>query len=192
MTAAHSTVLYDVKDATIYPLTGDVNGASAPTYGSGIDVPGINAIAIDPNLVSAEIKGDSRVYATKARIDKLTGSFTYSELDLDVLAVLLGGTVYDSGTGSTEVAKYYFKSAELPYFKLEVLIDDVREELAEAVIVLPKVKLDGASLISQSSDSFAQPSANFAAIAPYALIDTYADVLGWVELRETTGWTPGA
>lgn len=192
MAANNSSVLYDIKDCTVYPLVSDVTGASAATYGTGIDVPGINALSLDPNIISAEIKGDSRVYATKARIDKLTGAITYSELALDVLAVILGGSIVDTGTGSSEIATYNFVSDELPYFKIEALIEDVTDDLAEVVIVIPKAKITGSSLVAQTSDNFAQPSFDFAGVGLSALKSGVANVLGWVEMREATSWVAGS
>lgn len=94
MTVSHETVMFDVHDCQVAALLSDSAGA-IPTFGPWVDVPGISEVGLDPNFVTAELKGDARVIAKKGRIDRLNFSGTYSKLDLDVLAVLIGSTVSD-------------------------------------------------------------------------------------------------
>lgn len=91
---AHQTVMFDVHDAKVRALLSD-SSSKIPTYSEWIDVPGISEVGLDPNFVTAELKGDARVIAKKGRIDRLNFSGTYAKLDLDVQAVLLGSTVSD-------------------------------------------------------------------------------------------------
>jgi hypothetical protein len=155
---SHESVVYDVHDAKVYPLLTDATGA-APTYGTGVDVPGITELSADPNIVSAELKGDGKVIAKKGRTDRINGSATYGKLSLDALAVILGGTVGDSA--STQAGYRLAGPAPLPYFKLEAKIDDVDVGIGDLHIMIYKCQLTGGTLISTSSDNFNQPSFDF-------------------------------
>lgn len=185
MPISHSTVIFDVNDCWVYPLLTDVAGAS-PTYGAGKDVPGIAEVGVDPNIVTAELKGDARIIATKGRTDRLSFSATYGKLAGDVLAVILGGTVTDAGTTPNQTSTMRLKSpAALPYFKVEFQIQDVDEGLGDLKVVLYKCKLTGGTLLGSSSDSFGQPSFDADCIAINGTIGGDIGVMGdWI-LRET-------
>lgn len=185
MPLAHSTVIFDVHDCKVYPLLTDALGSS-PTYGAGIDVPGIAEVGVDPNIVTAELKGDARIIATKGRTDRLSFSCTYGKLSGDVIATILGGTTTDTGTTPNMTATVRLKSpASLPYFKIEFKIDDVDEGIGDLRTILYKCKLTGGTLLGSSSDNFGQPSFDADCIAINGTIDSDVGVMGdWV-LRET-------
>lgn len=94
MSLSHQTVMFDVHDAAVAPLLTDPKDR-LPTYGPLVDVPGISEVGLDPNFVTAELKGDARVIAKKGRIDRMNFSGTYAKLDLDVQAVIFGTQVAD-------------------------------------------------------------------------------------------------
>lgn len=154
MTAATQTVMFDVEDFKVYPLLSDT-GAS-PVYGPGVDVPGISEVSVEPNLISAELKGDGgRILAKKGKIDRFKMKATYGLLDLDVLAVVMGGAV---DTATTDVSKYRAVSGrQLPYFKATFQIVDVESGLGEVVVELYKSQMTGGKLLGQKTDDFGQP-----------------------------------
>lgn len=164
MAANKSTITFDVHDCKVYPVTADATGSI--TYGSGVDVPGIQEVTLEPNFVTAELKGDGKVLAKKGKVDRLNFSGTYSEMSLDVLAVIFGGSVTTGGTGSSETAAYEFTGQSLPYFKIEFLISDLESDLAELVVVLNKCQITGGTLVNGSTDNFGTPSFTAEAILP--------------------------
>lgn len=162
MAAAHESVLYDVHDFKVYPLLSDSTAAS-PTYGAAVDIPGIAEASMEPNLVTAELKGDARVIAKRGRTDRFKCSAKYGKLALDALVVILGGAVADTANS----AKYSLTSpAPLPYFKTAFKIDDVDVGLATCHVILYKCQLTGGTLITQSTDNFGQPTFDLEAIQP--------------------------
>jgi hypothetical protein len=167
MAAIRETVLFDVSDYKVYPLLTDSVSAS-PTYGAAIDVPGINKVSVDPNLITAELAGDAKVIAKRGKTDRIKVSALYGKLSLNVLVAIMGGAVTDSGTGSTEEATYDLlaSAASLPYFKSEFKVDDLDTGLATVHCVLPKCQLTGAKLIDQAYTNFGQPSFDLEAIPP--------------------------
>lgn len=162
MPLTHETVVYDVHDAKVYPMLTDATGAS-PTYGAAVDVPGIAEISAEPNLVTAELKGDATVIAKKGRVDRINVSATYGKLSLDAIQVIMGGAKGD--TASTQAGYRISAPASLPYFKLEAQIKDLDIGVGSLRIVLYKCQLTGGTLISTSSDNFNQPSFDAEALA---------------------------
>lgn len=162
MPLTHTTVVYDVNDAKVYPMLSDSVG-SAPTYGSAVDVPGITEISAEPNLVTAELKGDATVIAKKGRVDRINVSATYGKLSLDALSVILGGTKGD--TASTQAGYRLASPASLPYFKLEFQVLDLDIGIGSLSVVLYKCQITGGTLIHTSSDNFNQPSFDAEGIA---------------------------
>lgn len=167
MAIAHETVVYDVHDFKVYALTVDTGGgASALTYGAAVDVPGIAEVSMEPNFLTAELKGDARIIAKKGRVDKINISATYGKVSLDVLAVILGGTIVDAGSGSTETARWrLLGDNSLPYFKCEFKIADVDTGLGDVTVVLYKGQLTGGTLLSGTTDEFGQPEMQIEGIA---------------------------
>lgn len=157
----HETVVFDVHDCKVYDLVSDVAGAS-PVFGAAVDVPGIAEVGLDPNLVTAELKGDARVIAKKGRTDRFNFSATYGKLAMDVLDVILGFVVDD--VADTHVNARLKAPASLPYFALRFTIDDTSVGLGSLQTHLYKCQLTGGTLLGSSSDNFGQPSLQLEAI----------------------------
>ena len=114
------TKLYSVQDAKIAALTADPAGGSA-TYGTLIDVPGIQEMSISGDVEVKTLRGDNTKLASNASITNIQVSVTHAKLSLDVLSAIIGGTVTDAGTGSAETSTWDLlgTNATLPPFKLE-------------------------------------------------------------------------
>lgn len=166
---SHETVVYDVHDCKVYPMLTDVAG-SAPTYGPGVDVPGIAEVSVEPSFANSELKGDARVMAKKGRVDKMSFSATYGKVALDVLKIITGGTIVDIEDVSAE----WFLTGDnsLPYFKLEFKISDVDLGLGDLHVTLYKCNLTGGTLLGGSSDEFGQPEMELEAIAVEGTLPT--------------------
>ena len=178
MAADKSTITFDVADCKVYAMLTDTDMEA--TYDDAVDVPGIQEVTVEANFVTAELKGDGgKVLAKKGKIDRLNFSATYSELSLEVMAVIYGGTTSTAGTGSSETASYSFNSRSLPYFKVEFLINDIESDLAEIAMVLDKCQVTGGSIMGGSTDNFSQPKFDAEAI-----LSAYTGNFGTVEFRE--------
>lgn len=155
MAVGHETVVFDVDDCKVYQMLTDSSASANPTYGAAVDVPGIAEVSLEPNFVTAELKGDATVIAKKGRVDRMNVSATYGKVALDVLAVILGGSVVDGA----DTATYELLGANsLPYFKIEFRISDVELGLGSVNVVLFKAQLTGGTLLGGSSDEFGQPT----------------------------------
>lgn len=177
MALAQSTVVYDVHDAKVYPLLTDATNAS-PSYGTGVDIPGISQVSFDPNIVSAELKGDASVIARKGRTDRFNFSAQFSKISLPVMKTIMGGQI-DELTADTRTQFFLDSPASLPYFKFAFKIDDLDVGLGSLIVTLMKCQITGATLMQQQSDQFGQPTFQGQAISPdgnmpMALIDLWS------------------
>jgi hypothetical protein len=161
MPVSHESVVYDVDDFKVYAMTADT-GAS-PTYSAAVDVPGINSVSMDPNVVSAEVKGDGRVIARRGRVDRMTCSAQYAKVDIDVLPVILGGWTVDQTDATFRISA---TTNNLPYFKAAFKITNLDVGVGDLHVTLFKCQITGGTLIGVSADNFGQPSFDFEAIAP--------------------------
>lgn len=112
--------LYSVQDAKISPLTADPAGGAA-VYGTALDVPGIQEMAITGEVEVKTLRGDNVKLATNAAISNIQVAVTHAKVSLDVLAAIVGGAVTDSGTTPAQKSVWDLSAnnANLPPFKLE-------------------------------------------------------------------------
>jgi hypothetical protein len=168
MAAATQTTVYDVADCKVYALLTDTAGAS-PTYGAAVDVTGVSQVSLDPNVLTAEVNGDSTVIAKRGKIDRLKSKVQFAYVSLPVINVITGGTLTALGVDPTAEARWDFYGGKaLPYFKLEFLIAgvDSGSALSELQVILYKCIITVESFMAQSYNTFGQPSFDLEAIQP--------------------------
>lgn len=183
---SRNTVVFDIDDCKVYALLTDPTGAP-PTYGAAIDVPGISQVSLDPNFVTAELKGDGQVIAKRGRIDKLGFSCTYGKLSLDVLDILIGSSTVTSGgvtPNRTQVLMLAAPSA-LAEFKIEFRIVDLDQGIGSLNVVLYRCVLTGGTLLGGSTDQFGQPSFTAEAVPVNGTVETIARPMARISLHET-------
>lgn len=120
MPISRVTKLYSVQDAKISPLLTDPAGGSA-TYGTPIDVPGIQTMEISGDVEVKKLRGDNGPLATNSVISNIQVAVNYAKLSFDVLKAIIGGVVTDSGTTPAQKSIWALNptNATLPPFKLE-------------------------------------------------------------------------
>lgn len=119
MPLSHVSKLYAVSDSKIAKVTADPAGG-ATTYGASTDVPGIKEMSIGGNVNTVELRGDNSLLDQNSTLGNITVSVTHAKLSLDVLAIMLGGTVTDSGTTPNQIASWLLKNTDaFSYFSLE-------------------------------------------------------------------------
>lgn len=161
------TYSFDVEDAKIWPLTADTIG-SGVTYGTGIDVPGINNVTVAPEFISAVLKGDAKTLARRARIDSMTFSVGYSLLSLDVLGALWSATITEPATTSDAQVLELQGAGSLPYFGFGFSILDAEVGIGAINVYGLKTQVTGGNIFDQSTDSFGGRSFQCSAIPTLA------------------------
>lgn len=162
MTLVHSTEAYDVADFKVFPLLTDAAGGTSPTYGSPVDVPGIAAVNLDPQFVSAVLKGDNgKTLAIRSKIDRFQVSFTYDKIALDALAVMLGGVVVDKGSSRSGWGVPI--GGSFPEFGAACSITDIAtdEGLGALHVYWYKAVLTGGQILNAATEKFNQPTGQF-------------------------------
>jgi hypothetical protein len=160
-------ITYNLDDSKLFPLTADPSGGS-PSYGTGIDIPGIQSHTAQAEVINAELKGDAKMLDIYSKVEKFSGSVKHGVMSFDALETLLGGTVSETGTSPNERKSFKMTGASLPgYFKLETQIKYVGGEEcglgADFHVVLYKVKVTGLS-VEYANESHASVSFDYMAI----------------------------
>lgn len=177
MAAAHEAILFDVHDLKVYPLTDDAS--ASPTYGAAVDVYGVAEVGLDPNFVTAELKGDGRIIAKRGKVDRIGFSATYGRLSADVLEVILGTTVTDPS--ATQARARLLAGTSLPYFKVAFRIEDADNGIEDVLVTLYKCQVTGGTLLGQSTDNFGQPSFEAEAIGLASTAANFLDVMADID-----------
>lgn len=188
MTLAKETVILGVNDAKISPIS--VDDSSALTYDAAIDVPGITGIKLTPNIVEKELRGDETILDQHSKLESIDWSFENSIMSLDVLAVLIGGTVTANGVTPNQSQTYKLNNADkAKYFKLEGKSDYT--DMGDAHVVLYKCKASKAEY-SFVGEDYAKVSASGKAIGAKYNGDIKDLVFNETAVDITTGSAPGA
>lgn len=177
MPAAHESILFDVHDFKVYPLT--VDSGASPTYGAGVDVYGVADVSLDPNLVTAELKGDGKIIAKKGKLDRIKFKSTYGRLSADVLGVVLGATVSDPS--ASQARARILAGVSLPYFKAAFRISDADNGIEDVHVTIYKAQITGGTLLGQSSDNFGQPTLDCEGIGLASTAANFLDLMADVD-----------
>lgn len=105
MPLSHFSKVFAVTDAKVAKMLTDVSGGSA-TYSASIDVPGVKTVEISGTVESKELRGDNALLDKDSVLTEVAASVEHAKLSLDVLAVMLGGAVVDSGTTPAQLATW--------------------------------------------------------------------------------------
>jgi hypothetical protein len=115
----HTTPVFSVDNAAWTPMLTDPSGGTA-TYGTKIDVPGIQTVQLDPDVLNKELFGDNAIIAMAAKARRFVFKAMAAKLSLDLLASLMGGAVVDAGTTPNQTSTYtVLNSDSAKYGKFE-------------------------------------------------------------------------
>lgn len=179
---AHESEFYDVARFYVFPLLTDAAGAASPTYGAGLHVPGIAAVSVDPQFVSAELKGDNgAVLATRSKITSEQVQFTYDKIALDILAAVQGGAVVDHGSASRAGWGTKFGTPSKYFGAACSLTDGAVDAGVEAVhCYWYKCTLTGGQRLNAATEKFTQPTGTFSSFRTRSdtPLDSFTEFLG--------------
>src|SRR5438309_2468589 len=97
MALSQVSKVYGIQAAKIYPITTDASGG-ATVYGSGIQVVGAKELVLTPEIQAKELRGDNTLLDADSVLTGLKGTVKFAKVSLDVLNVLTGSLITDSGT----------------------------------------------------------------------------------------------
>lgn len=167
-----------LNDCKVASLSTDV-ASTAATYGSLMDI-NINQMDISSvNYTEAELRYDEILGDVYSKIESIEGSMVAGTFDLDVVAMLTGGTVGTTGSGTAAITSFGLGGDDVPVyckiaFKTEY--DESTSSVKDKHITICKAKVNvNFGTISQGTDGYTTFTFNFKAIP---LKGTYATAAG--------------
>lgn len=163
---SRETILFSIHDMKLYPITDIGDDSTDPTYGSAVDVPGIQEVGLDPEITSATLRGDGKVIDARSVLDTLSLSFGYAKLSLDVLPVLDGGTA-QTGAGADVGKERYIRNSDdvVPEWAASALISEVDNPGAAAKLYVYRARIEGGTLFGANDNEYGTPTFDATAIA---------------------------
>lgn len=158
MAAAHTLRPFGLRDAKVFEIT-----ANTPTYAAGVDIPCVNSAQFDPVVTEAVLEGDDVKCSTHSILENITASITHGGMPMDLYDVIMGASLVDSGSGSTEIVILNLKTSSVrPYFGLA--LDSRADEGGNTLVFLYKAKMVGGGGGTFQKGSFYAPAFNVNAI----------------------------
>lgn len=151
MTISNQTVVLGIDDAKIFEVT--LDNSSSLTYGSAIELPGLQKMEIVSQVTEKPMKNDEKVLDYYVKTDFISWAFNSTKISLEALAVLEGGTLTLSGTTPNRVYTYSTDDSSTPkYFKLEAKANYTTEETGDFHLKMYKCKVNSIDIQYLSSD----------------------------------------
>ncbi len=152
---SHTSKVFAVKDAKVAKLTADPAGGTT-TYGAIVDVPGIRSVSLGGDINTVQLRGDQTLLDSDSVLNNISVTFEYAKLSEDVLAVVMGGAVADTGTTPAQKATWSVLGTDtlFPTFKFEAQVVSVDSPTGDLHIVLYKCKLSDFPEIGTSLDDY--------------------------------------
>lgn len=163
-------VSFGLSDVKIAPWDGD------GTYSTAVDVPSVQQLTVTLQFTSAQLTGDDKITATAARAIGGTGMIRWGSISLEVLEVLLGGSLTSSVASPNNVRNYRVDGGGAnPYFGL--IGKALAENGEDTHVFIPQAKITGdLNIANLAYGEFSVPEAQITMIA-----DEYWGVLSIVQ-----------
>lgn len=129
-----STYVFGAADAKISPLLTD--GSPAPTYGTAIDVPGLQSIEISGENEVKELRGDNRSLVKLSVLQSVEVTLTFAKWDADLYALFTGATKTTDGDSYTVTLG---ADSQPGFFSLEAVSAGASGANSNVSIFLPKL-----------------------------------------------------
>ena len=159
MALTTETKAFELADAKVFLQSADTAGGS-PTYGSPVDIPGVLSLGIAPHFITKELRGDSVIIDLYSKADYIDVKLTNAKIPLNILDMLMGGTVANTGTTPNEIQTYDLSTAdEAGYVKIEG--QAVYADVGDVHVVFYKGKLQAGAEweMADNSGDFAKLTA---------------------------------
>jgi|GEM_PF-5071874 len=136
MTLARESAAFGLNDVKVYPT----NGSGG--WGTGYDVPKITQYAPSVEIGGKMLEGDD----TEDQYSYVKGygaKLAFNKIPMNVLSVVMGGTIADSGTTPSQQVSYTFapRGTTLPLFKLAGQMTKVDDGLGDAHVTLTNCRV---------------------------------------------------
>ena len=139
-----------LQDCKISKMTADSD--TGPTYETALDIPGIQTLELTPEMETKVLDGDDSILDIFSRVRLINFTWNAGKIPLDVLGILLGGSVSQSGTTPNQKAVYSLGSEHPAWFRLEGQAVYAEDGLGDVHVVLYKCKCTGGAAFSLGNE----------------------------------------
>lgn len=186
--------IYAVQHCQVATVTADAVG-SLITYGEWFDVPGIKSLELSGDMDTKELRGDNRLIDQSSIITGLTAAIEHAKVSLQVLAVLLGGTVADKvvAAGTPYAGKgWSLTSASSPKsFGMRCISAAADAPGGAVAYVMSKCSLSGFPELGAAEEDYQTVSLE-ANVNPPTGTSTWLDVVIMDTYTPPAPWSPDA
>ena len=185
------TQVFAVQHAQVAPVLTD-NAGAAVTHGTWVDVPGIKKLELTGTMTKKTLRGDNRLITQRVLLDELTCTFDHAKLSLDVLVVMLGGTVTQSGTTPDQLATWSLLKTAVPLqFGLTGISASSDSPTGAVRFRMPVCSLSKYPDMGLAEEDFRIVSAEMSVLPPNGL-DEWLDVVIEETYDPPAPWEPEA
>ncbi len=158
MALADHLITYTVVDLKVIAYTGGTLGSTL------VDLPGIQSCQITLGNDAVELRGDNKVLSTVDTGNTLEFQFEAGGMNLETLAIVLGGTSTDGGTTPDETRTLKIAGDDpRPYFGF-VGVAPSDDGSGDLHIFVPKAKATGSFEITAQDQEFMVPTISGTAV----------------------------
>ena len=152
-------VSFGLSDVKIAPWDGD------GTYSAAVDVPSVQMLNVTLQFTSAQLTGDDKITATAARAIGGTATIRWGSISLEVLEVLLGGSLTSSVASPNNVRNYRVGGGGAnPYFG--IVGRALAEDGQDTHVFIPQAKITGdLNIANLAYGEFSVPEAQITMVA---------------------------
>lgn len=154
MPLPHKTKWHHVNDAAIRKVLTDPEGGAA-TFGAWLDVPGIKSVGVGGAVNTTTLRGDNQLLDQQTIITGITLDFNYAKVSLDVLAVMTGSTVTDSGVAPNQLTRLRVLGTDAPaYWEFRARTTGTDSGIADGHLIFPKCMIAGFPDIGMAEEDY--------------------------------------
>lgn len=172
------TVTVGTQFATIATIVTDAittsnTLATAPSTGeavfqsSGYQLVGVKDMTVTTTMKTVDLRGDNTYLDTDSVLEALEFDVDVAKVNLDAMAIMLGGTVVDSGTTPNQVSTWSLPTQPtFNYFKLEARCFSMDTPGGDIHIVCNKAKAADAPIFGLTEEDYNMPKIKVKAVPP--------------------------
>lgn len=151
-------ITYTITDLKVVEYSGGSLG------GSLTDLPGIRSMQITLNNDAVELRGDNKVLSVIDQGNSLEWQMEEGGMDLQTLAIVLGGVSTDTGVTPNIVRSLKIDGDTIrPYFGI-VGVSPAEDGVGDLHIFIPKAKSTGSFEVTAQDQEFATPTISGSAV----------------------------
>lgn len=168
--AAQTGVIQSIATDTITlasALTSAPTAGQTVTMTSAVRLIGSKALTLTPNATTQDLTGDNTYIDSDSVLHTVSATINYAKLSLDVLSLIAGNAVADSGTTPAQTTTWSLPNPPaFNSFRLEARCFATDTGIGDLHVVLAKCRATEPPLVGLADENYAMPTLNLRVIPP--------------------------